>query len=97
MAFHSYAILNLTNLLAITVQIFEAFPVDTCVAQRQSDGNAFSLKFGIDDDTDPLVTYCFGSTDCGASNSKLKSAATSLFSGRLSPSQLTNKRILPTN
>jgi len=69
--------------IIITFQIFEAFPVDTCVAQRQSDGNAFSLKFGIDDDTNPLVTYCFGSTDCGASNSKLKSAATSLFSGRL--------------
>ena len=70
--------------------------MDTCVAQRQSDGNAFSLKFGIDEETSPLVTYCFGSTDCGASNSKLKSAETSLFSGNTHPPHVT-EQTLPTN
>jgi hypothetical protein len=60
-------------------QIFEAFPTDTCVAQRQSDGNFFSLEFGKDDFENPLVTYIFGSTDCGASNAKAKTSSTELY------------------
>ena len=60
-------------------QIFEAFPVDTCVAQRQSDGNAFSLKFSLDDYSNPLVTYIFGNTVCGNEvNAKAKTASTVL-------------------
>ena len=49
------------------------------MAQRQSDGNAFSLKFSLDDYSNPLVTYIFGNTECGSEvNAKAKTASTVL-------------------
>ena len=43
-----------------TGQIFEAFPLTTCMAQWQSDaGTAFSLQFGNDESNNPHLTYFF--------------------------------------